>query len=85
MHFEEFDRVEYKHNILFEVVFQASFPKIVKISQEVPAEFQDIVRKEGYPEFSQDIPILPPGMPKEFEEAVSGNKVFRFFLKTDGH
>jgi hypothetical protein len=34
MHFEKFDRVEYKHNILFEVLFQARFPEIMKISQE---------------------------------------------------
>ena len=79
MNFKEFERVEYKHNILFEVVFQASFPGIMKISQEGAAKFQDIVRKKGYPEFSADIPILLPGMPKEFEEAVSANKVFRFF------
>lgn len=79
MRFEEFKRVEYEHNILFEVVFQASFPEIMKTSQEVPVNFQDIVRKEGYPEFSADIPILPPGIPKELEEAVSANKVFRFF------
>ena len=36
MHFEEFERVEYKQNILFEVVFQARFPDIMKISQEDP-------------------------------------------------
>lgn len=79
MNFEEFERVEYKHNILFEVLFQARFPEIMKISQEVPAEFQDIVRKEGYPELESDIPVLPPGMPKELEEVISTNKVFRFF------
>lgn len=79
MNFQEFERVEYEHNILFEVVFQASFPEIMKISQEAPAEFQDIVRKKGYPEFSSEISLLPPGMPKEFEEAVSTNKLFRFF------
>ena len=79
MHFEEFETVEYKHNILFEVLFQARFPEIMKISQEALAEFQDIVRKEGYPEPASEIPLLPPGMPKEFEEAVSANKVFRFF------
>lgn len=79
MNFKEFERVEYKHNILFEVVFQARFPAIMKISQEIPAAFQDIVRKEGYPELESEIPLLPPGIPKEFEEAVSENKIFRFF------
>ena len=78
MRFEEFKRVEYEHNILFEVVFQARFPEIMKISQEMPAQFQDIVRKEGYPEPVSDIPVLPPGTPKELEEAVSTDKVFHF-------
>ena len=78
MRFEEFKRVEYEHNILFEVVFQARFPEIMKISQEVPAKFQDIVRKEGYPELVSDIPVLPPSMPKELEEAVSTDKIFHF-------
>ena len=79
MNFKEFERVEYKHNILFEILFQARFPEIMKISQEVPAEFQDIVRKEGYPELESDIPVLPPGMPKELEEVVSTAKIFHFF------
>ena len=67
MNFKEIKRVKYKHNILFEVVFQARFPDIIKISQEDPAEFQDIVRKEGYPEFESDVPLIPQGMPKELE------------------
>lgn len=79
MHLEEFERVEYKHNILFEVVFQARFPDIMKISKEDPAEFQDIVRKDGYPEFELEVPLVPPGMPKEVESAVSTDKTFRFF------
>lgn len=79
MNFKEVKRVKYQHNILFEVLFQAHFPEIMKISKEVPAEFQDIVRKEGYPELESDIPVLPPGMPKELEEVVSTAKVFHFF------
>ena len=79
MHFKEFERVEYQHNILFEVVFQARFPDIMKISREDPAEFQDIVRKDGYPEFELEVPLVPSGMPKEVELAVSGDKTFRFF------
>ncbi len=78
MRFEEFDRVEYKHNILFEVLLQARFPEIMKISQGIPAEFQDIVRKEGYPELVSDIPVLPSDMPKELEGVVSTAKVFHF-------
>lgn len=78
MRFEEFERVEYEHNILFEVLFQARFPEIMKISQEAPTDFQDIVRKAGYPELSTDIPALPSDMPKELEEMVSIDKVYHF-------
>ena len=78
MNFKEVKRVEYQHNILFEVLFQARFPEIMKISQETPAEFQDIVRKEGYPELALDIPVLPSDIPKELEEIVSTTKVFHF-------
>ena len=81
MHFEDIERVEYKHNILFEVVFQARFPDIMKISKEDPAEFQDIVRKGGYPESELEVPLIPQGMPKELEAAVSTDKVFRFFTE----
>ncbi len=81
MHFEEFERVEYKHNILFEVLFQARFPEIMRISQEEPSEFQEIVRKEGYPELVSDIPLLPSDIPKEIKKKVSTAKVFRFFSK----
>ena len=78
MNFKEIKRVKYKHNILFEVVFQARFPDIIKISREDPIEFQDIVRKEGYPEFELDVPLVPQGMPKELESVVSGDKIYRF-------
>ena len=79
MHFEKFERVEYKHNILFEVIFQARFTDIIKISRDDPVEFQDIVRKEGYPEFESEVPLVLQGMPKELESTVSTDKIFRFF------
>ncbi len=79
MHFPKVDRVKYKHNILFEVVFQARFPDIMKISQESPAEFQDIVRKDGYPEFELEVPMAPQGMPKELESAIATDRTFHFF------
>ena len=78
MNFKEFERVEYKHNILFEVLCQVRFPEIMKISQEEPAEFQDIVRKEGYPELESEIPPLLPGMPEELGEAIAAAKIFHF-------
>ena len=79
MNFKETKRVEYQHNILFNVVFQARFPEIMKISQDAPVEFQDIVRKEGYPESGSNIPILPSHIPKELEEMISTDKEFHFF------
>ena len=44
-------RCVYKHNPLGEVVCQLRFPEILKISTEVPAEFQDAIRDE-YPRYS---------------------------------
>ena len=78
MHFEEYDRVEYKHHILSEVLFQARFPEILKISQEIPSDFQDIVRKEGYLDIESDIPVFTSNASKELEELVSTTKVFHF-------
>ena len=63
MRFKEIDRVVYKHNILFEVIFQARFPEILKIAQGIPVEFQDIVRKEGYLEPVSDVTVFSSNMP----------------------
>lgn len=79
MRFKKFEKVKYEHNILFEVIFQARCPEIMRISQEDPVKFQDTVRKEGYPELVLDIPLMPSDIPKELEKAVSTAKVFHFF------
>ncbi|MCK4841961.1 MAG: TIGR04255 family protein [Methylococcales bacterium] len=79
MHFKQFERVEYEKNILFEVVFQARFPEIMKISREEPADFQDIIRKEGYPESGSNVPNLPQDIPNELKRMLSDEKVFLFF------
>ena len=73
MNFGEFERVKYEHNILFDLALQAHFPDIVKISQEDPGEFQDILRKNGYPEYHSDILEA-----EELENALSEEKAFRF-------
>ena len=78
MHFEEVERTEYKHNTLFNVVFQARFPEIMKISHDGPSEFQDIVRKEGYPE-SVSSPGLPPEAPQELQQLVNTAREFHFY------
>lgn len=79
MHFDKFERVEYEKNILFEVVFQARFPEIMKISSEEPVDFQDIIRKEGYPESGSNISNLPQDIPAEIKKMISGDKEFFFF------
>lgn len=83
MHFEQKDRVEYEKNILFEVVFQARFPEIMKISREEPADFQDIIRKEGFPETGSNFQNLPQGIPEELKKMLSIEKEF-YFLSEEG-
>ena len=58
MHFKKFERVEYEKNILFEVVFQARFPEIMKISHEQPVDFQDIISLYWLADEMRDIDIL---------------------------
>jgi uncharacterized protein (TIGR04255 family) len=79
MNFKEIEREEYKENILFEVVFQARFPEIMKISREEPVDFQDIIRKEGYPESGTNIINLPRDMPDELKKLATTDKEFFFF------
>jgi uncharacterized protein (TIGR04255 family) len=80
MHFQDVDREEYEKNILFEVVFQARFPEIIKIAHEEPTEFQDIIRKEGYPELARNLlPTLPQEMPEEIKKIISTDREFFFF------
>lgn len=81
MYFKEVERVEYKENILFEVIFQARFPEIMKISHEDPVKFQDIIRKEDYPESDTNIPTLPSDMPEGMKMTISASvrKEFLFF------
>lgn len=79
MRFNKHEKVKYEHNILFEVIFQARCPEIMKISQEDPVKFQDTIRKEGYPELVLDVPLIPSDIPKELEKTVSISKTFHFF------
>lgn len=65
MHFENHKPVQYKHNILFRVIFQARFPEIMRIEHEAPIAFQDDIRKEGYIEIEHSIPVDLPGIPNQ--------------------
>ena len=79
MHFEQIARTEYKNNTLFNVVFQARFPDILKISHEAPIEFQDRVRNDGYPETASANPALPPNAPNELKQIITADQVFHFY------
>ena len=62
MHFEKYESVQYEHNILFQVVFQARFPEIMRIQHEPPIDFQDAIREEGYTEINHSSPSALPGI-----------------------
>jgi len=78
MKFKHVERVEYENNILFEVVFQARFPEIMRISGEEPVAFQDIIRKKGYPESGTNIPNLPQDIPDDIKRLISSDKSYLF-------
>lgn len=78
MHFEQVERTEYKNNTLFNVVFQARFPDILKISHEAPVLFQDTVRKLGYPESLSANPPLPTNAPDELKQMMPFDQEYHF-------
>jgi len=84
MKFIEQKRVEYKTNTLFEVVFQARFPKIIRISSEAPAEFQELIRKAGFPETNVNTSNLPSDLPIEIRNALKVEKTYNF-LSEEGN
>ena len=59
MSFPSVKEMKYKNNIIFEVVFQARFPEILKISNGEPFDFQDFLRKNGYPEIKTNMDAIP--------------------------
>lgn len=80
MHFKNYERVEYNKNTLFEVVFQARFPQIMKISgEQQPEAFQEIIRQKGYPELAIELPNLRTDVPEEIRKLVSQHKIYSFF------
>ena len=48
MHFENYELVQYKHNILFNVVFQARFPEIMRIEHEPPNVILGVIIDDGF-------------------------------------
>ena len=52
MPFPNVPRVTYRNNPLVQVICQLRFPPILKIDAEVPADFQESIRKD-FPKFSE--------------------------------
>lgn len=73
MKFNKEKRTKYNNNILYGVIFQARFPQIIKISNEEPANFQDIIRKKGFPETKIKSLSLPSGIPKSLLKGIPGD------------
>jgi len=65
MEIRDFEITNYKNNIRSGFGFTIAFPHILKIQQELPISFHEIVRKKGYPEFEI--------------EKIDNNNVFHFF------
>ncbi|HQU44113.1 MAG TPA: TIGR04255 family protein, partial [Pirellulales bacterium] len=63
----EFPRVIYGKNPLEVVICQLRFPPILRIGAELPAEFQERIRKD-YPEFRDRSAAL--GMPAQFAQSL---------------
>jgi len=53
MPFPEVERVIYEESSLYQVVCQLRFPSILKIDSELPASFQEKIRKD-YPDFIEN-------------------------------
>ncbi len=62
----------FANNPLFEVVWQASFPTILRVETEIPAAFQDAVR-QVFPRFERQMPPNMPHLPDEVAEALAGS------------
>ena len=67
MEIKEFEITQYRNNIPSGFGFSVAFPEIAKIPIEPPIQFQEKVRREGYPEFRT-----------EMEES-SNSRIFEFF------
>jgi uncharacterized protein (TIGR04255 family) len=79
MKFPKCDRTLFKKNILFEVIFQARFPEILRISNEEPVAFQDKIRKNDFPETKIKKSDLPAGIPDAVRKALGGEEEYSFF------
>lgn len=79
MKFPPCDRAVFKKNILYEVIFQARFPEILRISNEEPVAFQDKIRKNDFPETKIKKSDLPAGIPDSVRKALGVEEEYSFF------
>ncbi len=87
MPFPKTERVIYKKNPLKQVICQIRYPAILKIDVGMPADFQEIVRKE-FPIFQENNVLANLQLPENFMQAVpqemlsmlggGGNRQFQF-------
>ena len=71
MPFPDSQRIIYAQNPLDEVICQLRFPPILKIETEVPAAFQEALRKE-YPLFQQQKAALQaPALPEQISQMLA--------------
>ena len=87
MPFPEANRVLYRKNPLDQVVCQLRFPPILRIDAEIPAEFQEMVRRQipNLTETSEWKLEVPPGLKDQISPEIlrqilqsSGNKNYEF-------
>jgi uncharacterized protein (TIGR04255 family) len=84
MQLNKWKRTEYKKNTIFEVIFQARFPSILKLTQETPASFQEKIRKKGFPETKIKKVAAPPDFPEHLRKEILGEDEYMFFSE-DGN
>jgi uncharacterized protein (TIGR04255 family) len=86
MPFPEVERVIFQRNLLDQVICQLRFPPILKVDAEIPAQFQERIRRD-FPNFSEQGELtveVPPGMkpipPEVLKNIIqsSGNKNYEF-------
>lgn len=80
MKLKVWERTECKKNTLFEVIFQARFPQILKIIDERPASFQEKIRKNGFPETKVKKTFLAPSdFPEQLRKELIREDEYMFF------
>jgi uncharacterized protein (TIGR04255 family) len=65
-------RKVFANNPLIEVVCELRFPPILRIDNEIPSEFQELVRGI-FPGFEKQNVIQLPNLPEEVSKALAGN------------